>query len=105
MLVRCQADEQRRSQQFFLKKNLRFRIVVKTYLLCPDVRLRLEVRLARLASRSPVTILAGSAPAPPPPPAAEWPLVAPPPPAPPPPADCGWRMSPKKSAPTAGKGR
>jgi len=62
------------------------------HLVCPAARLRLDVRLARLESRSPLTSF------PPAPDAPAWPLEPPAPPAEP----CGCSMSPKKSAPTAG---
>ena len=65
-----------------------------TYLFAPDARLRFVVRLARLASRSPDTILPLAP--------ASWP--PPMPPAPLRPAcdvPCGCSMSPKKDAPTA----
>lgn len=67
------------------------------YLLVPELRFRLEVRFASEASRSPETIFLTSTPFPPAPfePAPPKPLAFPPPE--------GWRMSPKKLAPTAGK--
>ena len=65
-------------------------------MLVPDVRLRLEVRFASDASKSPVTIFLAS-----PPPAPLDAAAAPPKPLALPEPPEGWRMSPKKLAPTA----